>query len=127
METVEIHVWHFVVAALVFALCGVAAHTLRGLVNVYPDKLSDTPMVNIVFSRDFSFADHVTRTEFDDFGFYRFDSLHNLKLSVLFWLLGGLGAMALSDEVGQMGAFLIDRGLSAFVDLFWYRIDALRG
>ena len=127
MEPVEIHVWHFVVAAFVFALGGVIAHTLRGLVNLYPDKISDTPMVNIVLSQDYSGLDHITRTEFDDFGYYRFDSLHNLKLSVFFWLAGGLGFMAFSDQGGQAFASLIELGLSGFVDLFWYRIEQLRG
>ena len=127
MEPVEIHVWHFVVAGIVFALCGVIAHTLRGLVNVYPDKLSDTAMVNVMFSSGYGWEDHIFRVEFDDFGYYRFDSLHNLKLSVIFWMLGGLGVMAISSEAGQTFAALIEHGLKGFVDLFWYRIEQLKG
>lgn len=124
MET-ELATWHFVVAGMIFALFGVLAHVIRAVFNVFPDKISDTPMVNILVSSDYSWADHLWGTEFDDGGYYRLDSLKNLRLSVTFSVFGGLAAMLLIDGAGLGIATLIEMGISGFVDLFWQRIADL--
>lgn len=124
MET-ELATWHFVVAGLIFALLGVVSHVCRAVFNVFPDKLSDTPAVNILVSSDYGWADHLWGTEFDDAGYYRLDSLKNLRLSVMFSVLGGLGAMLLVDGAGIGIAALIEAGAGAFVDLFWQRVAEL--
>jgi len=124
MET-ELATWHFVVAGMIFALFGVLAHVIRAVFNVFPDKISDTPVVNILVSSDYSWADHLWGTEFDDAGYYRLDSLKNLRLSVAFSVFGGLAAMLLIDGAGLGIATLIEMGISGFVDLFWQRIAEL--
>ena len=112
MET-ELATWHFVVAGGIFALLGAICHVTRAVFNVFPDKLSDTPAVNILVSSDYSWADHFWGTEFDDAGYYRFS------------VFGGLGAMLLVDGAGIGIAALIEAGAGAFVDLFWQRVTAL--
>lgn len=124
MET-ELATWHFIVAGVIFAILGTLAHICRAVFNVFPDKISDTPAVNILVSGDYSWADHLWGVEFDDAGYYRLDSLRNLRLSVVFSVLGGLGAMLLIDGAGLGIAALIETGIGAFVDLFWQRIAAL--
>ena len=124
MET-ELATWHFVVAGMIFALFGVIAHVTRAVFNVFPDKISDTPTVNVLVSSDYGWADYLWGTEFDDAGYYRLDSLKNLRLSVLFTMFGGLAAMVLVDGAGLGIAQLIESGARAFVDLFWQRIAEL--
>lgn len=124
MET-ELATWHFVAAGVVFAVLGALAHVARAVFNVFPDKISDRPAVNIMVSSDYGWADHLWGTEFDDAGYYRLDSLKNLRLSVVFTVFGGLAAMLLVDGAGVGIAALIEAGLGAFVDLFWQRIAEL--
>lgn len=121
----ELATWHFVAAAALFALCGLAAHVIRAVFNVFPDKLSDTPAVNVLVSGDYSWGDYLIGTEFDDAGYYRLDSLKNLRISVSYWLIAGLGVMLFSAEAAQAIAYGIDLGFAAIVDLFWVRIDEL--
>lgn len=124
MET-ELATWHFAVAGIVFAAFGALAHVCRAVFNVFPDKLSDTPAVNVLVSSDYGWADYFWGTEFDDAGYYRLDSLKNLRLSVVFSVIGGLGAMALIDGAGAGIAALIEAGLGGFIDLFWQRVAEL--
>ncbi|OCW59118.1 hypothetical protein [Hoeflea olei] len=124
MET-ELATWHFVVAGLVFALLGALAHVGRAVFNVFPDKISDTPSVNVLVSSDYSWGDYLWGVEFDDAGYYRLDSLKNLRLYVVSFVLGGLGAMLFIDGAALGIARLIEAGLGAFVDLFWQRVTDL--
>lgn len=126
MET-ELATWHFIAAGVIFAILGTLAHVVRAVFNVFPDKISDTPAVNIMVSSDYGWADHLWGTEFDDAGYYRLDSLKNLRLSVVFTVFGGLAAMLLVDGAGLGIAALIETGLGAFADLFWQRIADLKG
>lgn len=123
----ELATWHFAVAGILFALLGVLAHVVRAVFNLYPDKLSDTPIVNIMVSGGYSWADHLWGTEYDDAGYYRLDSLKNLKLSVVFSALGGLGVMLMADRAGLQVARLVDAGLAGLVELFWYRVAQVTG
>jgi hypothetical protein len=125
MET-ELATWHFVVAALAFALFGVGFHVCRAVFNLFPDKLSDTAAVNIFVSSGYGWADHVFGTEYDDAGYYRLDSLKNLRLTVGFCLLGGMGAMLFAPDVAEGIAKLLDLGLQAFIDLVIYRVQNFR-
>ena len=122
MET-ELATWHFIVAGIIFVVLGALAHVVRAVFNVFPDKLSDTPAVNVLVSSDYSWGDYLIGTEFDDGGYYRLDSLKNLRLSVTYWLIAGFGMMLISAEAAQMVAYGIEASLLAFVDLFWYRIE----
>ena len=124
MET-ELATWHFIAAGIIFAAFGALAHVCRAVFNVFPDKISDTPAVNVFVSNDYSWGDYLWGTEFDDAGYYRLDSLKNLRLSVVFTVFGGLAAMLLVDGAALGIARLIETGAGAFVDLFWQRIEAL--
>lgn len=124
MQT-ELATWHFVVAAALFALCGLAAHVIRAVFNVFPDKLSETPAVNVMVSGGYSWGDYLIGTEFDDAGYYRLDSVKNLRISISYWLIAGLGLMLFSAEAAQAIAYGIALGLAAIVDLFWVRVDEL--
>lgn len=126
MET-ELATWHFAVAGILFGLLGVLSHIVRAVFNLYPDKLSDTPIVNIMVSDGYSLGDHFWGTEYDDAGYYRLDSLKNLRLSVVFSVIGGLGVMLFADGTGLGVAKLIDAGLNGLVDLFWYRVAKVTG
>ncbi|MEQ8482328.1 MAG: hypothetical protein RIC18_16890 [Hoeflea sp.] len=125
MET-ELATWHFVVAGAVFALLGIIAHICRAVFNVLPDKLSDTPAVNILVSGGYSWGDHIWGVEFDDAGYYRLDSLKNLRLYAVSFMVGGLAVMLFSAEAAQVFAFWIERGTGAFIDLFWQRVADLK-
>jgi hypothetical protein len=125
MGGTELATWHFAVAAGLFALGGVVAHVVRAVFNLFPDKLSDTPAVNVLVSGGYSWSDYLFGAEFDDAGYYRLDSVKNLRLSITYWLIGGLGAMLVSAEAAQTMAVLIERGIAALVDLFWFRVAAL--
>lgn len=122
---IELATWHFIVAAMVFAAFGVLAHVIRAVFNVFPDKLSDTPAVNILVSSDYSWGDYLIGTEFDDAGYYRLDSLKNMRVSVMYWLIAGLGVMMFSAEAAQAMAWGIEAAAAGFVDLFWQRVAAL--
>ena len=124
MET-ELATWHFAIAGIAFALFGVLAHVIRAVYNVFPDKISDTPTVNILVSSGYSWGDYLWGVEFDDAGYYRLDSLKNLRLSVTFTVFGGLAAMMLVDGAGLGIATLIEAGIRGFVDLFWQRVAEL--
>eukprot|EP01035_Chromulina_nebulosa_P058233 gene58233-79747_t len=46
----EADTWHYIVAAFILALVGVLAHIVRAVFNVYPDRLSDRPMLDLMVS-----------------------------------------------------------------------------
>lgn len=123
---IELATWHFVIAGVLFAALGLLAHIIRAVFNVFPDKLSDTPAVNVLVSSDYSWGDYLIGTEFDDAGYYRLDSLKNLRLSVTYWLIAGFGMMLFSAEAAQAIAWAIEAGIAGFVDLFWQRIEDLK-
>ncbi|EDQ31498.2 hypothetical protein HPDFL43_13852 [Hoeflea phototrophica DFL-43] len=125
MET-ELATWHFAVAGILFVVLGTLAHVIRAVFNVFPDKLSDTPAVNVLVSSDYSWGDYLIGTEFDYAGYYRLDSLKNLRNSVSYWLIAGFGLMLFSAEAAQLIAYGIEAGIAGFVDLFWQRIEDLK-
>lgn len=125
MET-ELATWHFFAAAVAFALFGVGFHVCRAVFNLFPDKLSDTAAVNIFVSSGYGWADHVFGTEYDDAGYYRLDSLKNLRLAIGFSVLGGMGAMLFAPGVAEGIAKLLDLGLQSFIDLLIYRVQNFR-
>ncbi|MAY63677.1 MAG: hypothetical protein CML29_15855 [Rhizobiales bacterium] len=125
MET-TLATWHFVAAGLAFALFGVGFHVWRAVFNLFPDKISDTVAVNIFVSRGYGWADYFFGTEYDDAGYYRLDSLKNLRLAVVFSLLGGMGAMLFVPDAAEGIARLLDLGLQVFIDLLAYRLENFR-
>jgi hypothetical protein len=107
---------NFLVAMAAFALLGVVSHVLRAVVNLYPDRLSDRPLMDVMVSDGYSMQDHLLQVEYDDYGFYRLDSRRNLVITTVLTMLGGFFFLALdaaasnqiSDWINSALAFLWD-------------------
>lgn len=119
----EAATWHYVVALVLLALMGALGHVVRAVFNVLPDRLSDRPLMDLVISDGYNWADMIFKTEYDDAGYYRLDSLHNLRLSVIWAMLSGFVALLLVPDASKVSAYWIDQGLVALIDLFWYRVE----
>ena len=119
----EAATWHYVVALAVFALLGALGHVSRAVFNILPDRLSDRPVMDLVISDGYSWTDMIFKTEYDDAGYYRLDSLHKLRLAVCWAMLSGFVVLLLVPDVSKVIAYWIDWGLAALVDLFWYRVE----
>jgi hypothetical protein len=119
----EAATWHYVVAVAVCAVMGVVGHVVRAVFNILPDRLSDRPMMDLAISDGYSWADMIFKTEYDEAGYYRLDSLHNLRLAVNWAMFSGFVAMLLVPDASKIVAYCIDQGIAWLVDLFWYRIE----
>jgi hypothetical protein len=119
----EAATWHYAVALAVLALMGALGHVSRAVFNILPDRLSDRPMMDLMISDGYSWTDMIFKTEYDEAGYYRLDSLHNLRLAVCWAMLSGLIVMLLVPDASKVTAYWIDWGLVALVDLFWYRVE----
>lgn len=108
MEMQEIGYIHYAAALSIAAIFGVIAHVLRGFVNPYPDKLSDSAVLNIAVSDDYSISDHWLGVEFDAYGYYELYSMKNLKLSVYGCVFGCFVLMAFDAASGSMIAQLLN-------------------
>lgn len=119
----EAAAWHYAVALAVLALMGALGHVVRAVFNVFPDRLSDRPLMDLVVSDGYSWADMLFKTEYDEAGYYRLDSLHNLRLYVVWAMLSGFVVLLVVPDASMVTAYWIDWGLAALVDLFWYRVE----
>lgn len=119
----EAATWHYVVAVGLFALVGAVGHVVRAVFNILPDRLSDRPMMDLAISDGYSWQDMIFKTEYDDAGYYRLDSLHNLRLAVCWAMFSGFLILLLAPDASRFAAYWIDFGLAALVDLFWYRVE----
>ena len=119
----EAATWHYVVALAVFALLGALGHVSRAVFNILPDRLSDRPVMDLVISDGYSWTDMIFKTEYDDAGYYRLDSLHKLRLAVCWAMLSGFVVLLLVPDVSKVIAYWIDWSLASLVDLFWYRVE----
>lgn len=126
MET-ELASWHFFVAAALFAILGALFHVIRAVFNPFPDKLSDTPAVNILVSSDYSYSDYFWGVEFDDAGYYKLDSAKNLRLSVIFSTLGGILVMLFAEGADMSFAWMIEAGFGWLRDLWVLRWNEAMG
>ncbi|MBW3096108.1 hypothetical protein [Pseudohoeflea coraliihabitans] len=124
---VEQATWHYAVAMAAFALFGAAAHVVRAVCNLFPDKISDTAVVNILVSRGYGWADHLFGSEFDEGGYYRLDSSKNLKLSVAFTVAGGMLVLLASEEAAQGMSVIVETGCEALIALFRLRVEEIFG
>ncbi|UJW74297.1 hypothetical protein [Rhizobium sp. SL42] len=118
--------WHYVVAAFLLLILGVAAHVARAVFNLYPDRLSDRPMMDLMISDGFDWNDWLFGTEYDENGYYRLDSLKNLRLSCSYSMFGGLAGMLLVPGASASVAQVIDDGLLSLYELWLYRWENLR-
>lgn len=108
MELPEIGYIHYAAALVISAVIGLVAHVLRGSINLYPDKLSDSAILNITVSDDYSVSDHWFGVEFDAYGFYELYSMKNLKLSVYGCMFACFVLMAFDAATGSTIALLLN-------------------
>ena len=117
--------YYLFAGALLVAL-GAIAHVLRATVNLYPDRLTDKKWLDMAVSDGYDARDHLFGTEYDEFGFYRLDSRHNLLIAVLSTLAAGWGAMLLSTELAVAFAQSVDVVISWTGELFTRRLAEAR-
>lgn len=116
----------FAIAGIGFCLIGAVAHAARAIFNVLPDRLSDNDRMDMILSDGYSLGDKIFGTEYDDAGYYRLDSLRNLKNSVIATLIGGWAAMLVTPGMAPAIAQGIDWAEGWIWDLFLYRLETLR-
>ena len=119
----EASTWHYAVAFVLFLLLGAVGHVARAVFNVYPDRLSDKPMLDLAISDGYDWNDRIFGTEYDDAGYYRLDSWRNFRNATLGSGFVGLAFMLLSDGASGVIAHGIDVSLAWLWDLFLYRLE----
>lgn len=113
---------YYLLAGVVFALMGAIGHVCRAVVNVYPDRLTDKPWLDMAISDGYDMSDRILGTEYDEGGYYMLDSRRNLFNAVLLTLLPGWGAMLLSTDVALLFAQGADFALLWLGELFMQRL-----
>ena len=96
MDT-PIETWHFVAAIVVCVAIGAIGHVCRAVFNVLPDRLSDSERLDLIVSDGYQWTDRLFGTEYDDGGYYRLDSVKNLKLSCIMAATAGMFAFLFID------------------------------
>ncbi|MEO9458339.1 MAG: hypothetical protein ABJE63_06490 [Lentilitoribacter sp.] len=125
MEIQEIGYIHYAAALTIAAVFGFVAHVVRGFVNPYPDKLSDSAVLNIAISDDYSLSDHWFGVEFDAYGYYELYSVKNLKLSVYGCVFGCFVLMAFDAATGSVIASLLDTMFESISAYLAHRFDII--
>lgn len=121
MET-QAYLWHYIVAGLALALLGVLGHVCRAVFNVLPDRLTDKSWLDMMLSSGYSIDDYLFGTEYDDAGFYRLDSVKNLRGYVLVMLICGWAAMLLVPHASGLIAYGINEAFAWLWRLLLYRL-----
>ena len=117
---------YYLLAGMVFVVMGVAGHVCRAVVNVYPDRLTDKPWLDMAISDGYDLNDRLLGTEYDEADFYKLDSRHNLFIAVILTLAPGWGAMFFSTDVALLFAEGADYALGWLGDLFLRRLAEAR-
>jgi hypothetical protein len=125
MET-QAYLWHYLVAGAVLVLIGALAHIVRAVVNIYPDRLSDRPLMDMMLSDGYDLGDRIFGTEYDDAGYYKLDSVRNLRNSVAATLVGGWAAMLLAPGLSGFVAQGINTAILWTWELFLYRLGDIK-
>jgi len=125
MQTL-IGLWYYLLAGVFFALFGAIAHVSRAVFNVYPDRLSDKPLMDMMVSDGYDASDWAFGTEYDEAGYYKLDSGRNLKVAVLSVLALGWGSMLLSTEIALAFVYSANEIGAWIRDLFIYRLSEAR-
>jgi len=117
--TTQVTIWHYIAAPFVFALLGVLWHLWRSIPLPLPDKLTNSWRTDsFLIPGGYRWTDFVYETEFDEDGYYRFDSWRNLKIAVGLVVMAGLFViLAMPDLAG-----LFAEALNALSRWMWERI-----
>lgn len=119
----QAHLWHYLVAGGALALLGAIGHVGRAVFNMFPDRLTDKPWSDMLLSNGYNIDDHIFGTEYDDAGYYRLDSLKNLRGYVLAMVIGGWAAMLLVPHASGFVAHVINESAVWLWKLFLFRLD----
>jgi hypothetical protein len=98
-------------------------HIVRGFVNPLPDRLSDSNAMDLVLSNGYNLVDVLFGTEYDDAGFYRLDSLKNLRVTVTHTVICGSIVYLFSDSFAQFFAANANFSVEWLWNLFLYRLE----
>lgn len=117
---------YYLLAGVVFVLMGAIGHVCRALFNVYPDRLTDKPWLDMAISDGYDMNDRLLGTEYDDAGYYVLDSRRNLANAVILALAPGWGAMLFSTDVAVLFAQGTDYAFAWVGELFMQRLAEAR-
>ena len=106
-EFAQIHVsfWHFLFGIVAAVCFGLLCHVVRAVFNVFPDRISDSHIMDIMVSRDYSFWDWYYGTEYNDAGYYELHSTKNLRLSIIYNLVAFVALWFVMPAFPNMVAF----------------------
>lgn len=124
--TTLLGLYYYLLAGVTFVLMGAIGHVCRAVFNVYPDRLTDKPWLDMAISDGYDLHDRIFGTEYDDAGYYVLDSGRNLRNAVLLTLLPGWGAMFFSTDVAVLFALGADIALGWVGELFMQRLAEVR-
>jgi hypothetical protein len=120
----EAATWHYAVALALLALIGALGHVLRAVVNIVPDRLTNRPVPDLILSSGYDWKDWLFAIQYDDEGYYRLDSLHNLRIAIGWAVFSGFWLLLFAPDASKIASYCIDQSLAALVDLFWYRVES---
>lgn len=126
MDT-PVETWHFFAAIAVCVVVGAIGHVLRAVVNVLPDRLSDSERLDLILSDGYQWTDRLFGTEYDDGGYYKLDSARNLKLSCLMAAASGLCVFLFVDDAAHLFAQAANFSVEWLKDLVIFRVNELTG
>lgn len=124
--TTLLGLYYYLLAGVTLVLMGAIGHVCRAVFNVYPDRLTDKPWLDMAISDGYDLHDRIFGTEYDDAGYYVLDSGRNLRNAVLLTLLPGWGAMFFSTDVAVLFALGADIALGWVGELFMQRLAEVR-
>lgn len=118
--------WHFFAFLALLAALGALGHFARALFNPLPDRLSDSDMMDVMVSSGYDWNDYLFGTEYDDAGYYRLDSVHNLRVAVTWSMISGAIAYLISEpDLAHMFAWGANNAATWFRDLVVFRVRNL--
>lgn len=111
MEAIEtITMFDVAVAVTIAALLGFVGHIVRGVFNLFPDKISDSAIINIAVSDGYDLKDYLFGVEFDNYGYYELYSLKNMRLAIMHSAFAGFVIMCFVPEQAFAIVQLMDLG-----------------
>jgi len=110
----RLSVKHFPAAACLFLVNGILAHITRAVFHLFPDRLSDSHILDIAISDGYSFWDWYYGTEYDDYGYYELYSTKNLRLSVIYNMVSFVFAWFCIPQFNNMLAYGLNWVSSSF-------------
>jgi hypothetical protein len=117
---------YYLLAGLCLVVLGTLSHVARAVFNVWPDRLTDKPWLDMALSSGYDADDRLFGTEYDEAGYYKLDSGRNLTIAVLTALATGWGIMLFSTEAALLFAHGVDLTFAWLGDLFLRRLGEAR-